>query len=92
MHVKRTEITGPRENIKSDKHVKRIEITGPRNCPVVEERSYPESSTLSRGILEQSLSSEQERWEGGGGNHPVINLKELNEFVPNEHFEGLHCL
>ena len=29
-----------------------------------------------------------------GGNRPVINLKNLNQFVPYEHFkmEGLHCL
>ena len=29
-----------------------------------------------------------------GGNHPVINLKNLNKFIPYEHFkmEGLLCL
>ena len=29
-----------------------------------------------------------------GGKHPVINLKNLNKFIPYEHFkmEGLHCL
>ena len=30
----------------------------------------------------------------GGGNRPVINLKDLNWFIPYKHFkmEGLHCL
>ena len=30
----------------------------------------------------------------GGGNQPVINLKDLNRFAPHKHFkmEGLHCL
>ena len=30
----------------------------------------------------------------GGGNRPVINLKDLNRFIPYKHFkmEGLHCL
>ena len=29
-----------------------------------------------------------------GGNQPVINLKDLNRFIPYKHFrmEGLHCL
>ena len=29
-----------------------------------------------------------------GGNHPVINFKNLNKFIPYEHFKmaGLHCL
>ena len=32
--------------------------------------------------------------KNGGGNPPVINLKDLNRFIPYRYFkmEGLHCL
>lgn len=48
--------------MKLDKYVKRTASGRPKNSRAIEERSYPESSTLSRGILEQALSSEPERW------------------------------
>ena len=41
-------------------------------------------------LSEQHFTCGKEVW----GNHPVINLKKLNAFVPYEHskMEGLHCL
>ena len=46
------------------------------------------SLSLKRGIFEQFVS------EKSGGNQPVINLKDLNRFIPYKCFkmEGLHCL
>ena len=47
--------------------------------------------SLSKGEFLSSLFLISKK---GGGNRPVINLKDLNWFIPYKHFkmEGLHCL
>ena len=56
----------------------------------VEERGCSRGQLLEGPISEQPIFSKQERW----GNRPVINLKQLNAFIPYQHFkmEGLHLL
>ena len=56
----------------------------------VVEGSYLRSFTSGRRISQSDISSR----EGGWGNRPVINLKNLNKFVPHQHFkmERFHCL
>ena len=48
------------------------------------------SLSLKRGILLSSLFLISKK---GEGNRPVINLKDLNRFIPYKHFkmQGLHC-
>ena len=58
---------------------------------MLEKEATPKSSTYTRAIFEQPLPC---RKKVDGGNHPLINLKNLNKFIPYEHFKmkGLHCL
>ena len=58
---------------------------------MLEKEATPKSSTCTRAIFEQPLPC---RKKVDGRNHPLINLKNLNKFIPYEHFKmkGLHCL
>ena len=56
----------------------------------VEEVAYCPSLSLQSGVFKLYISSGKK----DGGNRPTINLKKLNNFLPNQHFkpESLYCL
>ena len=60
-----------------------------------------EISKLEKGAIQKAETAQEELLSNiflvgkkNGENRPVINLKKLNAFIPNEYFkmEGLHCL
>ena len=60
-----------------------------------------EISKLEKGAIQKAETAQEEFLSNiflvgkkDGGNRPVINLKNLDTFIPNEYFkmEGLHCL
>lgn len=63
----------------------------PRNKINVREKSN-KSSKRSKGFLKLSISGTEKR--RGGGQRPVVNLKELNGFLKYQHFkmEGIHLV